>query len=90
MQDSETDPAVLWFEVDDENRETRKVDEYGDGRLDFAPADPQIGSTWLADKNDLMPVDEMNDSGEFEAREISREEFEVIWRRSLGRHGRPV
>lgn len=86
MRDSETDPAVLWSEVDDDNWETRKVDEYGDGRLDFAPAEPQIGSTWLSVTNELPSVEELNVGDEFRASEVTRAEFETVWRRALTRH----
>ena len=41
---------MLWSEVGDDGYERRKVDEYRHGRLDFADAAHQRGTTWLGDQ----------------------------------------
>ena len=71
------EPIWLYHEVS-EGLETRKVEVYADGRMDFADAEASTGSTRLGDS--LMPtIEELADDPEFTPADIDRAEFEDIW-----------
>ena len=72
------EPTVLWSEVGDDRFERRKVDEYRDGRLDYADAQGGTGSTLLGDQP-IPSLDEINASGQFTGVPISPPEFEAVW-----------
>jgi hypothetical protein len=81
--DFDDEPVVLWSEVGDDGFERRKVDEYRDGRTDYADEVDATGSTDLSDQ--AMPtVAEIDTDDEFSASAITREEFESVWRRATG------
>ena len=46
----ENEPTLLWSEIGDDGFETRKVDEYRDGRLDYADENTSTGTTLLGDQ----------------------------------------
>ena len=46
----EDEPVILYSEISDLGIETRKVDEYRDGRLDCAGGWRSTGSTFLSEK----------------------------------------
>ena len=78
---SKGQPVVLYSEVSDQGVETRKVDEYRDGRLDFADASRSSGTTFLSEK--AMPsIADIARQPEFTAMEIRQGEFEEVWRRA--------
>ncbi len=78
FHNSVEDPVVLYSEIDDERWEIRKVDEYVDGRRDLAGTGIETGSTFLAE--DQTPsIEEINSDPQFEAVEITAEEFEAVW-----------
>lgn len=74
------EPVVLWSEIVD-GVETRKVEVYRDGRLDYADASSSTGSTRLSEV--LMPsAAEIASSPEFSPQEVSSKEFDDIWNRA--------
>ena len=82
--DLKEEPIVCWSEIGDDGYERRKVDEYRDGRLDYADGNVQTGSTLLGDQR-VPSLEEINRDAEFEATAVSREEFDAIWKRSIAR-----
>ena len=72
---------MLWSEVGDDGYERRKVDEYRDGRLDFADAAHQRGTTWLGDQP-MPSLDLINEDPEFTGAAITPDAFETAWRRA--------
>lgn len=82
LHDLDDEPVLLFSEIDSLGYERRKVDEYGNGRLDLAGPKIQTGSTHLSET--VMPsqaeIDSMDD---FEARSIEAEHFEDVWQRAL-------
>ena len=52
--DLEDEPVVLFSEIGSDNHERRKVDQYRDGRLDFADNERATGSTLLGEPWDLV------------------------------------
>jgi len=73
-------PVELYSEIDDEGWEQRKVEIFADGHLDYADKVDESGSTWLG----IEPVPSLAEIAadpEFTPREISKTEFEDLWKR---------
>jgi hypothetical protein len=82
--DFEDEPTVLWSEIGDDGFETRKVDEYRDGRFDYADETRSTGTTLLGDQR-TPTLDEINADEEFTAAPISPSDSERVWQRATGR-----
>ncbi|HEX7760857.1 MAG TPA: hypothetical protein VF459_15230 [Caulobacteraceae bacterium] len=82
--DHDDDPVELWFELDADCYEVRKVDIFRDGSRQRASAGQQRGSTVLSERP-IPSLEELNAQDEFEAFEMSREDFEVVWQSVPGR-----
>ncbi len=72
------DPVHLYSELDSERYETRKVEIWADGRRGFADASEEFGGTRLGETA-VPPLAELADDPQFEAKEISVEEFQRQW-----------
>lgn len=77
----EDEPIVLYSEITADGREIRKVDEYRNGRLDFADVKRTTGTTVLSEKT-MPSLNDIARQAEFRPEEITREEFEEVWRRA--------
>ncbi len=67
--------------MDDSGLERRKVNEFDDGRLEFADEIQETEYTTLGDQ--VMPsIEEIDSLAEFTAVPISRDDFEEAWRRA--------
>jgi hypothetical protein len=75
------EPLVLWSEIGDDEYERRRVDVYRDGRLDFADENASTGTTQLGDQK-MPALHEINADDEFTATEVTRSEFDAIWRQA--------
>ena len=75
---SSDDPVLLYSEIDDARREIRKVEVYRDGSAGWADQSHECDSTMLGILP-LPPLDEINAQIEFEAVEITPDEFESAW-----------
>lgn len=75
------EPVVLYSEISDDGIETRKVEEYRDGRLDYAGEGRSTGTTFLSEKR-MPTLEEIAQQSEFDPRVITAAEFEAIWRRA--------
>ncbi len=76
-------PVWLYSEINDAGWEQRKVEVYADGTHDFAGEGRHTGSTELG-LDVVPPTDEIAADSQFSPREISRDEFEGIWRKVAG------
>lgn len=78
------DPIVLYHEMDEQHRETRRIELFEDGRLQRADkADPDAPTSLSLE---LLPtLDEIRAQPEFAVAEIDRAAFEEVWRRALDR-----
>ena len=75
-------PVEFFSEMDHSRWETRKVEVFTGGRLGYASkAKPSNGSTRLA-IIPLPPLKEIASQIEFEVKEISADQFEIIWKRA--------
>ncbi|MFI6368813.1 DUF6881 domain-containing protein [Nocardia sp. NPDC050630] len=79
--DFDTEPVELFSEIGEDGYEARKVDVYRDGRLDWADAGSETGTTFLS-SGPLPPLDEINSEADFVAEMIEASEFENVWSRA--------
>jgi len=80
------EPVWLYSELDDERWEVRKVEVFRDGTCGFASSEGETGTTRLG----TMPTPTLEEIGrdpEFIPVEITREDFEAIWRERSRRPG---
>ena len=80
----DTEPVLLYSELDEYRWEKRKVEVFRDGRHGFADDSVSTGGTWLG-KSAVPALEEINAGKEFSARPIEAAEFERIWKRALVR-----
>ena len=78
-QSSPDYPIELYSEIDDAGWEQRKVEVFADGRRSFADKQAQNGSTELG-LAPVPPLAEIAADPQFKPREISRDEFEDLWK----------
>jgi hypothetical protein len=78
--DSADLPVLLFSELDAERWETRSVEVFRDGRIGYASATESAGPTMLG-QLPVPELDEIRADPEFDAEEITREEFEAVWER---------
>jgi hypothetical protein len=79
------EPIHLYYEYNDERREMRKVEIWDDGRIQFADANHECGSTMLS--FELLPsLEEISTDPQFKVRTITEREFAEIWSEAL-KHG---
>jgi hypothetical protein len=76
--DDANEPVDLYSEIDDSRYETRKVYVWADGRRAYADEQEAVGDTQLGDQV-VPPLNEINGDPQFEAREMTKQEFEEIW-----------
>ncbi len=75
---SQDEPILIYSEIDGDRFETRKVEYFIGGAVGLASRRLEKGSTQLGS----VPVPEIakiNEDSEFEAEEISEDEFNSIW-----------
>lgn len=77
--DLEHEPVVLFSEIGSDDYECRKVDEYRDGRLDYADGERATGSTLLGDQQ-MPPLETVNADPEFSGETIGAADFEAVWK----------
>jgi hypothetical protein len=78
------EPVLLYSELDDARWEIRKVEVFRDGLLGYASRkDPLRGSTGLSVEQ-VPALSKIASIPEFEPAEITRAEFEEIWRQATG------
>ena len=79
VHDHPREPVWLFSELDDGRWETRKVEIFTDGSKGFASKEEDMGATLLGERP--VPVlNQIASDPQFMPEEISREEFEEIWR----------
>jgi hypothetical protein len=84
LHDAPDDPVEMFSEIDEKNREVRKVERFRDGHLGYASASESSEETWLG-LVPVPPLDEIASDPQFLPGEISAAEFERVW--ALARSG---
>lgn len=74
----ESEPILLYSEIDDGNIELRKVDIFSDGRMQYADPQSHIGDTVLS-AEPMPSMREINLQPKFVGAEVTKEEFEKVW-----------
>ena len=77
--DSEIRPVAFYCEMEDDRMEVRKVELFADGSFGYANEKRSSGKTTLG-ALPMLTVAELTASPNCEAHEITRDEFEEIWR----------
>lgn len=80
------EPIELYSEVDDEGYETRKVQVFRDGRLEWANSEVETELTGLSE-HPIGSIEEINSHSDLSASIITKQEFEAIWRQAGGPSG---
>ena len=75
------EPIHLYYELDQDRYERRKVEMYRDGTLHSADATFGRGSTFLA-WEPHPPVADISADPQFHVHEITAQEFENLWNRA--------
>jgi hypothetical protein len=82
VQSSANEPYEIYSELDERRNETRKVERFSDGSVGYASETAATHGALLG----LIPVPplaEINASPEFNAREISQDDFEKQWEAAI-------
>ncbi len=75
------DPVLLYSELDSKRYEVRKVEVFGNGSKGYADATSSLKDAQLGD----VPVPELSEiaaDAQFEPEEISKAEFEKVWKQA--------
>jgi hypothetical protein len=80
---SPDNPVELLSELDESDWEQRKVEIFADGRRDYADHREHSGTTKLGECP-VPPLSEIGADPQFSPREISRDEFENVWKTAKG------
>lgn len=82
LHDFESEPVMIYVELDENRNELRKVEVYRDGHHDFSDGSRSTGNTKLSEEPIPLILD-INQDVQFEATPIQQEEFEAIWKNAL-------
>jgi hypothetical protein len=78
-----SEPILLYSEIDEGRWETRKVEVYADGRIGFASSSESKGGSGLGTVP-LPLIAEIAADPQFELVEIDQADFEKIWAKARG------
>lgn len=79
--DFDVEPVLVLSELGSDRYETRKVEQYRDGHLDWADANRETDTIGLGEIP-FPDLAEINAQPDFHAEPITAEEFEAAWRRA--------
>ncbi|PHM50127.1 DUF6881 domain-containing protein [Xenorhabdus sp. KK7.4] len=71
-------PFEIYSELDEDRYEIRKIEIFLNGKVSYAQEDKTTGSTILGEVP-VPEVNEINEDTEFEAFNITKEEFNSLW-----------
>ena len=81
VHNAPNEPIRLYYELDSNRRELRKVEEYRDGTLHSADASHGQGNTFLA-WEPHPPIAEIQKDPQFRVSELAPQEFEQVWQKA--------
>jgi hypothetical protein len=74
------EPVFLFSEVEDNGKELRKLECFRNGFCDFASTEASTGNAKLSTQP-LPEISKLARDPEFEPVEITKEEFEIVWKK---------
>jgi hypothetical protein len=80
--DSPDEPVAIYSEIDPDDYESRRVEEFRNGRVGWADKKGEHGGTSLAYIK-FEDIEAVREQPEFSAFAISEGEFEGAWQRAL-------
>lgn len=89
LHDTPDEPVHLYYELDEDRCERRKVEQYRDGTMHFADASHGQGTTFLS-WEPHPPQAEIEVDPEFQVQEMTAQTFERIWHKATERELQPV
>lgn len=78
------EPILLFSELDDKRNEIRKVEVFKDKLIGYAEEKISKNGTFLSEC-ELPELSIINKDLQFEGLEISKEEFESIWKKAINK-----
>lgn len=78
LHDFEDEPYRLVSEIGDDEYEIRKLEFYRNGQVGVATVDVCTEKTMLGIV-EVPSIEEINCQGEFQGKEITKNEFELLW-----------
>lgn len=78
IHDFEDEPILLYSELDSMWNEVRKVEVYKNNELGYACENKSVNGTFLS-KTEIPSLEDINLDVQFDACEIDKEYFELIW-----------
>ncbi|NEA26854.1 DUF6881 domain-containing protein [Actinomadura bangladeshensis] len=81
FHDFDDEPVEIYSEVGEDGYESRKIEIFRDGRLEYADEHRESGATFLSEAP-VGAVEEIAARDEFRPRAISEQEFEEVWARA--------
>lgn len=79
---SPDDPVLIWSEIGEDGYETRKVEQFADGRLGYADASTSVGGSELGEFP-VPPLSAIARQKEFTPEAITAKAFEKKWSAAL-------
>jgi len=79
LHDYPDEPILFYSELDEDRWELRKVEVFRDGTQHFADALHETDQTALSSEP-IPSLEEIASDPEFNPKEISQAEFEIVWR----------
>ncbi len=86
IHDFEDEPILLYSELDSMRNEVRKVEVYKNNELGYACENKSVNGTFLS-KTEIPSLEDINLDVQFEACEIDKEYFELIWHKAVSIDG---
>ena len=79
------EPIKIFSEIDKDRYETRKVEIFRDGTYGYAYLNIEFGKTGLGKIPFPENLDEINSDTQFKAIEITKHEFEEVWKKFVNK-----
>jgi hypothetical protein len=76
------EPSVIYSEIDDCRRETRKIEVFRDGRIGYATSKIDYGGTLLSE-TPLPPLHSIASDRQFKPHKITQQSFEQVWKEKV-------
>lgn len=80
IHDHPDEPIRLVFEVNAQHAESRKLELFSDGHVEYASETHKSGGSVMLSTEPMPPIEEINSDPQFRARMITESEFETLWR----------